>query len=114
MSLFDARAGKYDDGRRIPGAKALSAASPDTEIDKAAPDVLLTGRAEGFISGVPDLEQMIARLKAYADAGGTLIVDAAGGSPGRLSQHERSCKRIHGNPVHIIKNLVLSAHCPDK
>jgi 2-methylisocitrate lyase-like PEP mutase family enzyme len=38
-------------------------------IDKAGGEVLLTGRAEGFIRGVADLDQMIARLKAYANAG---------------------------------------------
>jgi 2-methylisocitrate lyase-like PEP mutase family enzyme len=38
-------------------------------IDKAAPAVLLTGRAEGFIASVPDLDQMIRRLQAYAAAG---------------------------------------------
>jgi 2-methylisocitrate lyase-like PEP mutase family enzyme len=31
--------------------------------------VLLTGRAEGFIRGVPDLDDVIRRLKAYAAAG---------------------------------------------
>ena len=35
--------------------------------------MLLTGRAEGFIAGVPDLEQMIARLKAYAAAGADVL-----------------------------------------
>jgi 2-methylisocitrate lyase-like PEP mutase family enzyme len=54
----------YDIPFAVERMKAARAA-----IDKAAPDVLLTGRAEGFIAGVPDLEQMIARLKAYAAAG---------------------------------------------
>jgi 2-methylisocitrate lyase-like PEP mutase family enzyme len=38
-------------------------------IDKAGADVLLTGRSEGFIRGRPDLDETIARLKAYASAG---------------------------------------------
>jgi 2-methylisocitrate lyase-like PEP mutase family enzyme len=54
----------YDIPYAVERMKAARAA-----IDKAAPDVLLTGRAEGFIAGVPDLPQMIARLKAYSDAG---------------------------------------------
>jgi 2-methylisocitrate lyase-like PEP mutase family enzyme len=54
----------YDIPFAVERMKAARAA-----IDKAAPDVLLTGRAEGFIAGVPDLDQMIARLKAYAAAG---------------------------------------------
>jgi 2-methylisocitrate lyase-like PEP mutase family enzyme len=38
-------------------------------IDAAGGDVLLTGRAENFIRGVPDLDDAIRRLKAYAAAG---------------------------------------------
>ena len=38
-------------------------------IDGAGGDVLLVGRTEGFIAGVPDLEEAIRRLKAYAAAG---------------------------------------------
>ncbi len=37
LLLFDARTGKYDDGRRIPGAKALSPEASAEEIAKAAP-----------------------------------------------------------------------------
>src|SRR5205814_1950157 len=54
----------YDIPFAVERMKAARAA-----IDKAAPDVLLTGRAEGFLSGVPNLDEMIARLKAYAAAG---------------------------------------------
>jgi 2-methylisocitrate lyase-like PEP mutase family enzyme len=38
-------------------------------IDKAGGDTLLVGRAEGFFVGRPDLVDVIARLKAYANAG---------------------------------------------
>jgi 2-methylisocitrate lyase-like PEP mutase family enzyme len=38
-------------------------------IDKAGGDVLLIGRAECFLFGRPDLDETIARLKAYANAG---------------------------------------------
>ncbi|HQR20913.1 MAG TPA: isocitrate lyase/phosphoenolpyruvate mutase family protein [Burkholderiaceae bacterium] len=38
-------------------------------IDAAGGDALLVGRSEGFISGRPDLDETIARLKAYASAG---------------------------------------------
>jgi 2-methylisocitrate lyase-like PEP mutase family enzyme len=38
-------------------------------IDKAGGDALLVGRAECFFVGRPDLEETIARLKAYAQAG---------------------------------------------
>jgi len=38
-------------------------------IDKAGGDTLLVGRAECFLVGRPDLDETIARLKAYAEAG---------------------------------------------
>jgi 2-methylisocitrate lyase-like PEP mutase family enzyme len=38
-------------------------------IDKGGADTMLIGRAEGFLVGQPDIEQVIARLKAYANAG---------------------------------------------
>jgi 2-methylisocitrate lyase-like PEP mutase family enzyme len=38
-------------------------------IDKAGGDTLLVGRAECFLVGRPDLDETIARLKRYADAG---------------------------------------------
>lgn len=38
-------------------------------IDKAGGDTLLVGRAENFFIGVPDLDDALARLKAYAAAG---------------------------------------------
>lgn len=38
-------------------------------IDRAGADTLLVGRAECFFVGRPDLEETIARLKAYANAG---------------------------------------------
>lgn len=38
-------------------------------IDRTGGDVLLVGRTEGFIVGVPDLAEAIRRLKAYAAAG---------------------------------------------
>lgn len=38
-------------------------------IDETGGDTLLVGRAENFFAGVPDLDDTVARLKAYADAG---------------------------------------------
>ena len=38
-------------------------------IDRAGGDTLLVGRAECFLVGRTDLDEVIARLKAYADAG---------------------------------------------
>jgi 2-methylisocitrate lyase-like PEP mutase family enzyme len=38
-------------------------------IDASGGDTLLVGRAECFLVGRPDIDEVIARLKAYADAG---------------------------------------------
>jgi 2-methylisocitrate lyase-like PEP mutase family enzyme len=38
-------------------------------IDNRGGDTLLVGRAENFVAGVPDLDDAIARLRAYAQAG---------------------------------------------
>jgi len=38
-------------------------------IDEAGVDTLLVGRAENFFAGRPDLDDAIARLKAYSEAG---------------------------------------------
>ena len=37
LILLDARSGKYDDGKRIPGAKSLNAGSASEEIEKVIP-----------------------------------------------------------------------------
>lgn len=38
LVLLDARSGKYDDGKRIPGAKSLNASSKPAEIAQVIPD----------------------------------------------------------------------------
>jgi 2-methylisocitrate lyase-like PEP mutase family enzyme len=38
-------------------------------LDTSAPDVVLTGRSEGFIVGRPDLKETVRRLESYAEAG---------------------------------------------
>jgi 2-methylisocitrate lyase-like PEP mutase family enzyme len=42
-------------------------------IDKVGSDVLLTGRAECFLVGRPDLNEAIRRLRAYSDAGAEAV-----------------------------------------
>src|SRR3954469_9380396 len=73
-------------------------------IDKAAPDVLLTGRAEGFITGVPDLEQMIARLKAYANAGADCLY-----APGikTRAEIEAVVKAVAPKPVNFLNSAAF-------
>ena len=38
VTILDARTGKFDDGRRLPGAKALDPAAPDAAVASALPD----------------------------------------------------------------------------
>jgi 2-methylisocitrate lyase-like PEP mutase family enzyme len=54
----------YDFDLAVARIKAARAA-----IDRAGGDVVLTARAENFVRGVPDLDDAMRRLKAYADAG---------------------------------------------
>jgi 2-methylisocitrate lyase-like PEP mutase family enzyme len=54
----------YDLEAAVARVKATRAA-----IDRAGGDVVFTARAENFIRGVPDLDDVIRRLTAYADAG---------------------------------------------
>ncbi len=103
LSIEDSTGNKdkplYDIPYAVERMKAARAA-----IDKAAPDVLLTGRAEGFISGVPDLEQMIARLKAYADAGADVLY-----APGikTREQIEAVVKAVAPKPVNFLNGAAF-------
>ncbi|MGZ3350181.1 MAG: isocitrate lyase/PEP mutase family protein [Xanthobacteraceae bacterium] len=54
----------YDLDLAVARMKAARAA-----IDRAGGDVLLTGRAECFLVGRPDLDETVRRLKAYSAAG---------------------------------------------
>jgi 2-methylisocitrate lyase-like PEP mutase family enzyme len=54
----------YDLDRAVARIRAARAA-----IDRTGGDVLLTGRAECFLVGRPDLDEAIRRLQAYAAAG---------------------------------------------
>lgn len=52
-------------------------------IDKAGPETLLVGRAECYLVGRPDLQETIARLQAYANAGADCLY-----APGLRSREE--------------------------
>jgi 2-methylisocitrate lyase-like PEP mutase family enzyme len=54
----------YDFDLSVARVKAARAA-----VDRAGGEVVFTARAENFIRGVPDLDDAIRRLKAYAAAG---------------------------------------------
>jgi 2-methylisocitrate lyase-like PEP mutase family enzyme len=63
-STGDASTPLYDIDTAVARMRAARAA-----IDRAGGDTLLIGRAECFLVGRPDLDETVARLKAYAQAG---------------------------------------------
>jgi len=103
LSIEDSTGNKdkplYDMPFAVERMKAARAA-----IDKAAPDVLLTGRAEGFISGVPNLDEMIARLQAYAAAGADCLY-----APGirTREQIEAVVKAVAPKPVNFLNGAAF-------
>jgi 2-methylisocitrate lyase-like PEP mutase family enzyme len=65
---WDSEAGIYEQGA---AAERIAAAA---EAARALPfDFTLTGRAENHIRGNPDLDDTIARLRAYAEAGADVL-----------------------------------------
>ena len=70
-------------------------------IDRAGGDVVLTGRAEGFIRGVPDLDDVIRRLKAYAAAGADCLY-----APGikTRAEIEAVVKAVAPKPVNFLNS----------
>jgi 2-methylisocitrate lyase-like PEP mutase family enzyme len=70
-------------------------------IDRAGGDVVLTGRAEGFIRGVPDLDDVVRRLRAYAAAGADCLY-----APGinKREQIETVVKAVAPKPVNFLNS----------
>jgi len=79
-------------------------------IDKAGGAVMLTGRAEGFIAGVPNLEEMIARLKAYAGAGADCLY-----APGirTREQIEAVVQAVAPKPVNFLNGAAFGVTVAD-
>jgi 2-methylisocitrate lyase-like PEP mutase family enzyme len=61
--------------------------------------VLLTGRCEGFLVGQDDLNMVIERLKAYAEAGADCLY-----APGIKTRDQISAvvKAVHPKPVNLL------------
>jgi 2-methylisocitrate lyase-like PEP mutase family enzyme len=68
-------------------------------IDADHSGVLLTGRCEGFLWGVTDLDLVIDRLKAYSDAGADCLY-----APGIKTKEQISAvvKAVHPKPVNLL------------
>jgi 2-methylisocitrate lyase-like PEP mutase family enzyme len=68
-------------------------------IDAAGGDVMLIGRAECFLVGLPDIGMTVTRLKAYAEAGADCLY-----APGiRSADHIRAVvEAVHPKPVNLL------------
>jgi len=72
VSIEDATGNKDDPLFPLDEAVARIAAARKA-IDDSKQDVMLVGRAEGFLVGRPDLDDVIGRLKAYSAAGADIL-----------------------------------------
>jgi 2-methylisocitrate lyase-like PEP mutase family enzyme len=70
-------------------------------IDRAGGDVVFTARAENFVRGVPDLDDAIRRLQAYAEAGADCLY-----APGirTREQIEAVVKAVAPKPVNFLNS----------
>ena len=68
-------------------------------IDKAGGEALLVGRAECFLVGRPDLDEVIARLKAYASAGADCLYSPGISKPEQISA---VVKAVAPKPVNLL------------
>ena len=70
-------------------------------IDDSGTGVLLTGRAEGFVVGRPDLDETIRRLQAYAEAGADCLYAPRIGT---VEQVEAIVAAVAPKPVNLLVN----------
>jgi 2-methylisocitrate lyase-like PEP mutase family enzyme len=68
-------------------------------IDRAGGDTLLVGRAECFLVGRPDIDETLARLKAYADAGADCVYAPGIRSPEHI---RRIVESVAPKPVNLL------------
>jgi 2-methylisocitrate lyase-like PEP mutase family enzyme len=68
-------------------------------IDKEGGDTLLVGRAECFLVGRPDLDEVITRLKAYAGAGADCLYAPGISKPEQISA---AVKAVAPKPVNLL------------
>jgi 2-methylisocitrate lyase-like PEP mutase family enzyme len=93
-STGDATKPLYERASAIERIKAARSA-----IDADGSGVLLTGRCEGFLVGQTDLNMVIDRLTAYAEAGADCLY-----APGIKTREEISAvvKAVHPKPVNLL------------
>jgi 2-methylisocitrate lyase-like PEP mutase family enzyme len=86
----------YDLDLSVARVKAARAA-----VDRAGGEVVFTARAENFIRGVPDLDDAIRRLKAYAAAGADCLYAPGIKTRGEI---EAVVKAVAPKPVNFLNS----------
>jgi 2-methylisocitrate lyase-like PEP mutase family enzyme len=94
----------YEFGLAVARIKAARAAIDKSSKDSAGGGVLLTGRAEGFLHGRPDLADAIKRLKAFAEAGADCLY-----APGIKTREQivEVVKAVAPKPVNLLNHTTL-------
>ena len=75
-------------------------------IDRAGGDTLLVGRAECFLEGSPDIEETIARLQAYSNAGADCLYAPGIRSPEHI---RRVVDSVAPKPVNLLVGNAIQA-----
>jgi 2-methylisocitrate lyase-like PEP mutase family enzyme len=79
-------------------------------IDAAGGDVVLTGRAECFLVGRPDLDEVMRRLKAYAQAGADCLYAPGIRTPEQIAAVVRS---VAPKPVNVLMSAATGLTVSD-
>lgn len=79
-------------------------------LDAVAPEALLVGRAECYLVGRRDLDETIARLRAYANAGADCLY-----APGLTTREEiaAAVKAVAPKPVNVVMFKPIGLSVPD-
>src|SRR5215467_5582623 len=79
-------------------------------IDQSGADVMLVGRAECFLVGRPDLDETVARLKAYASAGADCLY-----APGIRTAEQIAAvvKSVAPKPVNVLMSAAAGLTVDD-
>jgi len=70
-------------------------------IDESGTGAVLTGRSEGFVVGLPDIDETIRRLRAYAEAGADCLYAPRITSPDNVSA---IVDAVSPKPVNVLAN----------
>lgn len=103
LSIEDApqgdEAGLYEFQHALARVKAARLA-----IDRTGQTVMLTARTEGFIRGVPDIDETMRRLKAFADAGADCLY-----SPGITTRDhiQATVQAVGGRAINMLSGNAL-------